>query len=424
MLIRPDSKVFRQGDIVYKPAAKEWAEIESLCSLCEEGRLYEVEKWIQEGKPIQCEPPAEKPPKQQRTPLQIVVSKGFHSLAELLLVNGYNPNGDYYECLSGAVTTKNHSMAEVLLRMGANPLVVDFRTVLETYERKLMDCFVDAGVDPCAKNAVAKALQNKGRPLLGFVKTHMDRFPEMRRQASIALRSFADEDDAKGVSLMLWLDADPYLEVPSSPWEEDSEHSWTETPIETALRGGKEPIIMAMLKKPIPQNRVQDLLCAMGHNPSPEMVRRLLAMGANPNGEHNGHHLLKDYVFSVGGRFSRTLYAGRDKKAVEAIALLAEAGIKWSLDSKELANLRRSLIEGESSVVFQLIDVFKKYNVMPAEQIHELIRTPAMRSLLAGNTRPFRDPFAPKAKPVYNYSPPPEPVSPRRGHWKRHWWQR
>jgi hypothetical protein len=59
-----------------------------------------------------------------------VVNKGFYSLAELLLVNGYDPNGDYEECLSPAVQTKNTSMAELLFRFGADPTAVDFQRCL------------------------------------------------------------------------------------------------------------------------------------------------------------------------------------------------------------------------------------------------------------------------------------------------------
>jgi ankyrin repeat protein len=423
MLVRPDRDVSSQPTVV-APLATDWEAITPLCALCEEGRLYEVEKWIAQGKPIQCERPSVKPAKKQQSPLHIAVSKGFHSLAELLLVNGYNPNGDFHENLSPAVTEKNPSMAKLLLKMGADPLAVEFDVVLETYDRALMEAFLDAGVDPCAGNAVAKALRRKGRPLLGFVKTYLDRFPALRRQVSIALRCFADEGDAKGVSLMLWLGGDPFSDVPRSAWEEDSENSWEETPIETAIRRGVQPIIQAMMKKPIPQDRVQELLGSMGHNASPELVRRLLSMGADPNLEKDGHHMLRDYAHSIGCKYSRTLFPGGDKKTLEAAAILAEAGAKWSLESNELSDLRRSLVQGESSAVIQLIDIFKRHNVMPPQQIQELTRTPAMRSVLAGNTRPYRDPFASYVRPVYTPDPEPSTVQPKRGYWKRHWSQR
>lgn len=422
MIVRPDNDVSKQRPTVHTLTATDWEAIAPLSSLCEEGRLYEVEKWIDQGRPIQCERPSAKPPKKRQSPLHIAVSKGFYSLAELLLVNGYNPNGDYHENLSPAVTGKNPSMAKLLLKMGADPLAVEFDTVLETYDRALMEAFLDAGVDPCAGNAVAKALRRKGRPLLGFVKTHMDRFPALRRQVSIALRYFADDGDAKGVSLMLWLGGDPFSDVPTSAWEEESD-SWEETPIETAIRKGVEPIIQAMMKKPIPQERVQELLGSMGHNASPELVRRLLSMGADPNLEKDGHHLLRNYVHSIGCKYSRSLYPGRDQKTLEAVALLAQAGAKWSLDPSGLSDLRRSLAQGESSAVIRLIDIFKCHDVMPPHQIQELTRTPAMRSVLAGHTRPYRDPFAAYVRPVYTPAPQPSPVQPKRRYWKRHWSQ-
>ena len=74
--------------------AKEPAEIEALLALCRAGKLFEVEAWIDEGRPIQCEPPSDSKLQRRPTPLQVAVAKRFHSLAAPLLANGYDPHGD------------------------------------------------------------------------------------------------------------------------------------------------------------------------------------------------------------------------------------------------------------------------------------------------------------------------------------------
>lgn len=177
MPIRADVPMMEGLTATNRPLAKDWSEIEELCLLCSEGRLYEVEKWIGLGKPIQCEPPADRRLRKRMAPLEIAVESGFHSLAKLLLVNGYNPNGDWRQSLSLAVESRNHSMIRLLLDSGADPMAVDFEEVLETYDRVIMDWFVEAGVNPCRQNALAKALSKKTRPLLGFVKTHLELLP-------------------------------------------------------------------------------------------------------------------------------------------------------------------------------------------------------------------------------------------------------
>ena len=127
---------------------RELSSVEPLLALCLSGKLYEVEGWISDGRPIQFPPPTDRKLQRRATALQIAVNRRFHSLAALLLVNGYDPNGDYYENLSPAVRNKDHDMVDLLLRYGADPHVVDFCEVLETCDRELMDRFVAAGVDP------------------------------------------------------------------------------------------------------------------------------------------------------------------------------------------------------------------------------------------------------------------------------------
>jgi hypothetical protein len=50
-----------------------------LLKLCRAGRLYEIEKWIADGKPLEI------PRAKYGTLLQVAVGTGFHSLIELLM---------------------------------------------------------------------------------------------------------------------------------------------------------------------------------------------------------------------------------------------------------------------------------------------------------------------------------------------------
>jgi len=59
--------------------------------MCREGRLYDVERWIAEGKPLQLAPEAIPKGTRPKTALQIALEGGQHSLAALLLSSGSSP---------------------------------------------------------------------------------------------------------------------------------------------------------------------------------------------------------------------------------------------------------------------------------------------------------------------------------------------
>lgn len=71
---------------VSSPATSEYPK--ELLSLCRTGRLYDVEKWIAAGKPLEL--PAAKNRK-TKTLLQIAVETGFHSMVDLIAKHEHQP---------------------------------------------------------------------------------------------------------------------------------------------------------------------------------------------------------------------------------------------------------------------------------------------------------------------------------------------
>lgn len=421
-LRRPSELTPADFPIPHRPCA-EFSLVEPLLALCAGGKLYEVETWIAKGRPLQYPPPEDRKLQRRSTALQIAVERRFHSLAALLLANGYDPNGDYYECLSPAVKAKDHDLVNLLLRFGANPHDADFCTVLETCDRALMDRFIEAGVDPCRGNAVAKALESRGRPILGFVKQYRDRFPALQRQIDIALRVATEAENARRIALMLWLGGNPHAEVPATAYEHDRVDAIEDTAFESALWSRQPEILTQFLKRPIPKERIQPLLFRVSHRNRPDLVRRLLSEGADPNamGEE-GYPALHGFISSLLWRH-RSPSPEECERGIEALELMLKAGARWSLGERQLKGLRRDLADGESKTVVRLLDLLHQYKAVTPEQLHELTRTPAVRRVLNGISKPRRDSFS-------NYYSPPPLVSPpavetsRRGYWKRHWSQR
>lgn len=389
MVIRP--KDMRPEDFPVQPRLLgEYPEVEPLLALCTKGKLYEIERWIDAGKPIQYPPPTDRKLQRKDTGLQIAVAKGFHSLAALLLANGYDPNADYYECLSTPARTRDHDMVELLLRFGADPHACDFCDVLETCDRALMDRLVAAGVDPARKNALARALQTKRRPILGFVKQYQQQFPGIQRQIDIALHYFTDSSDARGVALMLWLGANPHTPTSSNPEEwAETEHDPDSTAFHSALYSSKPEIMDMIAKRPIPLDRVDAIFHLVGYRPRPALVRRLLDMGADPNSVGpEGEHVLHDFVHPILSRFRRN--TEEDALAFQSLELVLKAGAKWTVSERRLKCLRRDLIDGESASVVRLLALLYQYHALTPQQFYELTRTDAVKRVLNGQSKPRR----------------------------------
>lgn len=406
--------------IKIRPKAKDLDEILPLITLCASGKLYEVEDWIAAGKPIQCFPSDDPRWRKIAPPLQTAADRGFHSLAALLLANGYDPNGDKDSPLSEAVRSRNHTMVSLLLEYGTDPCGFHFCDALETYDREMMDRLMQAGANPCLDNAVARALRSKARPLLGFVKSYREHYPCLQRQVDIALNVFVENQDEKGVALMLWLGADPHARVPCSPYIEDEEHEMAslDSPFERSLWRTRETIMEMLLKKPIPADQADDLLSHVSHRGLPKVVSRLLKAGANPN------HIAEEDWHILDGFISNLTYRWRlsdndsDERGLEALRMILEAGSRWPEHRPDVPRLRRDLLNCKPNTLRAIIALFKEHQVLTEEQLHELTRTPTMKKHLQSGS-----PIMSRLTPQSTYSTG-GATSNSGGYWKKHWSQR
>lgn len=395
-------------------------EILPLIALCASGKLYEVEEWIAEGKPIQCVPSEDPRWRKLSTPLQIAADRGFHSLAALLLVNGYDPNGDDDSPLSSPVRSRNHSMVNLLLEYGTDPCGFDFCDALETYDREMMDRLIQAGANPCQENAVARALRHKARPLLGFVKSHREQFPCLQRQVDIALNCAVNREDERGVALMLWLGGNPHARVPCSPYPEDEEYEMAclESPFERSVWRTREAIMEMLLKKPIPADQADSLLSYVSHRGLPKVVSRLLKEGANPNRiEEEDWHILDGFISNLTSRWIIS-ENDTDERGLEALSIILEAGSRWPDQRPDVPRLRRNLLHCKPDILRAIIELFKKHQVLTEEQLHELTRTPTMKKHLQSAS-----PIVPRSTPQSTYSAG-GTTNNSGGYWKKHWSQR
>ena len=65
-------------------------DLAELHRLCREGRLYEVEAWIERGRPLQLAPEAERG-QHDKSAFDVALATGQHSLCFVLLRSEYQP---------------------------------------------------------------------------------------------------------------------------------------------------------------------------------------------------------------------------------------------------------------------------------------------------------------------------------------------
>lgn len=382
-LRRPHELTAADFPVPIRKFAADYAEIADLVGLCADGKLYEVERWIEAGKPLQAPPSDDRKLRKRAMPLFFAVRNRNHSLAGLLLANGYDPNGDAYERLTYAATDRNLSMVDLLLRFGADPRAVDFAEVLLVCDAQIEDRLIEGGVDPAHRNATAVALESKRRPVLGFVKRYRERIPSLQRQVDIALHGFVDRDDEKGVALMVWLGGDPHASTPSSIHPLEWDHEDDGTAFRSASYGGRFGLLKYLIKAPIPSDQVSVLFRSAASAGSPVLVKRLLALGGNPNEVEDGRTLVEDFINTVIWSRWHGSPPEYNRGTLDALEVILRAGANWDIDEPALRDLRRKIIRSKDPETAKaLVRLLKEHPPFPAFVVSELIRTPAVSAML------------------------------------------
>jgi hypothetical protein len=121
-------------DVLTEDATKQ------LLDLCRTGKLYEIERWIDAGRSLRT------PSKPKKTPLEVAVELGFHSLVELLARNGTDV-AVKNKALSLAIEKKRFDLVQVLVGHGAEIKAVSLVDVFLTWEPSLIRYFLDTLVD-------------------------------------------------------------------------------------------------------------------------------------------------------------------------------------------------------------------------------------------------------------------------------------
>lgn len=369
-----------QHPTVQRTLARALEELKPFYQVCREGRLYEVDRWIAEGKPLQVIPEVLGKGTRPKTALQIALETGQHSLAFLLLSNGYRLDLERYAPLKLALQARRWDLFDLLLQWGAEMKSVDVYTVLCTYNAELYERFRSAGYDLTARHEMASILGygTSNRPLLGFVKRHRTEAPRIQRELNLALGYQVKQGNERGVSLCLWAGADPHspasdaeanasvLDDPEDTSEQDT--GWSA--IERAASEGHLNILKRLGPDPIRDNfdnlyryaKDGSIITFLSTIQPPQDLSSILSF-----------HLV----------WLANPLPGVSRPGTWAIEALLACKVRWEeTDPERIADIRRSLLKLSDYDLKTIMSKLRRPEICAPETYTELIRTSSIQTRL------------------------------------------
>lgn len=366
------------------------ADLEDLLVLIKTGQLFAVQQWLASHQLQHLPPEGTK----GRSPLLEAIESGFHSMVEVLVKAGGWPQEQLNAAFDVATTSRRSDIAALLRQSGATMEGLDFGEVCRSMNQNFMEEALRNGCNPSKENAFAYALVRTAaaRPLLSMYRKMRSEFPELDKQAALAMAMCAREKKARATALLAWAGANPFLEVPydlaDDDWSFSEKEEWhhTTTAAECAAASGKAEIVKSLKLKPT-LNQARELLARTGWSPSKELMQVVLSLvpGKDLNISERGscptlESLVKRSSFS--GYFGNQ--SGKeDEEAVACIEELLDAGAKWNPKPDEIRYIRRSLFEHEPLYAVRVVRLllYTKGACDPKTML-ELCRTPKARQRL------------------------------------------
>ncbi|NWF73296.1 MAG: hypothetical protein HXY51_09705 [Nitrospirae bacterium] len=369
-----------QNPAEHRVLAQSPEDVRALHQLCREGRLYEIERWIADGKPIQVSPQAIPQSTRLKTALQIALETGQHSLAVLLLSRGYRIELERYSPLDMALQARRWDLFDLLVQWGADLRSTDVYTVLNTYNVKLYERFRAAGYDLTEGHEMASVLGHgtSNRPLLGFIKRHRAEDPKIQHELDIALGYHVRAGNEKGINLCLWAGADAHAPAPNPElgFSEDAEPEDGEerfagwSAIEEAAREGHLTILKRL--GPDPTRDDFDNLYRYAKDGS------IIAFLSTIQPPKDLTSILLWHLQWVANPFPWASRTG-----TWTIETLLACKVRWEEANPErIADIRRLLLKLSDYDLKTIVSRLRKPEVCAPETYRELIRTPSMQKRL------------------------------------------
>jgi hypothetical protein len=386
--IDPRTAALGHSDPQQARFANRWEELQCLHELCLAGRIYDVERWIAEGLPLQMS--ASTLPRRGRrrqTALEIAIDSGSHSLVLLLLANGYDPNQEDESPLDQALRDRRWDIVDLLLEAGAHPIDVDPDALFGTYQSPLFERFRNLGVDFTAGHALADALSHhtSNKPLFGFARRYRTGDPRYQQELNIALVHHTSRGNAKGVMLCLWAGADSHAAAPGLNYavsdsddpdaEAEDDPEYGVSAVWQACCSGQVDILIRL--RPDPKLDDFDSLYCVARNA--DTLRILISIEPPRRPGAVICSLVRDVIWTSSMERWGLLASGR-YESVHALEAFFDAGIRWAVaEGDEAAALRSALIKLGNYDFVRIVKLLAMQDYCSADVLGEIGRTPAFR---------------------------------------------
>lgn len=367
-----------------------YEEIQPLIEMCRAGKLFAVQSWIKEGRPVNL-PPCENKGRRKWSPLEYAIHLGFHSMVEVLLEAGAEIEcGRRYNALRHAVEQGRPDIVELLLQHGASIHSVDMREVFSTYKPELMEFFIERGADVETDNPLAAAFCDRIRPALRILKQYKDRFPSFQEQVNIALRYHCKEGNHRWIALMLWAGADPYAKGPVGPDDlpdPEIDHSALEL---AAVYDHFEIFKMRQIRLDPKHPNAFGLVRQACYAKTADLLIELLHLGFPVSDQNDGGSSLIFQLIncmSWSWEWTPSLQSSRRNLDTEAarekmkmLHMIVKHGARWVPEKpEEIGYVRRELLRMSADYTAELVWIMATYCGCSRTVIGDLLRTSSIR---------------------------------------------
>jgi hypothetical protein len=369
-----------------KPETLAEENAKQLLGLCRAGRLYEIQEWIATGRSLRT------PRNLKKSPLDVAVEQGFHSLVELLARSECEATIKNH-ALALAIAKKRLDLVQILIGFGADVKAVSLADVLQTWDPAMIRFFLDNGADVIAGApfavAFAERIRTSLRPFVEYKRAHPELADQLQQQADRALRYFACEGDLKWVSLMLWAGANPYTPGPSVYDNHGDDPDYHTTALREACYKGSLEVLKKLKPERQPAELGELLSCAL-FSKGDDLLGYLLQLGAKPNNKPNGGSAALDSCFWHLGFEGSSFFDRRTQiqkyqahRTLETLRVLVAHGACWRPDSAyQMNSIRKALYRCEPAVTVEVVKILAQQQGASQETLEELLGPPRMRQHL------------------------------------------
>ena len=372
---------------------------EHLLRLCREGRLFELQAWVADGKPLTV------PAGYRQRPLRVALETGFHSLIAFLLQHETDQEAKD-TALREALWANRPALMELALKYGASVHAVRFQDVIETWDRAVAALFLRHGADLVTDAPFARAFKQRVKAGLGIyldcLRARPDLADALQAQADMALRQACQDDDLKWVSLLLWLGANPRAKGLLTDDLDDASVD-ASTDRQSALQiacSSRKPEILRQLKPDPARDDLRELMAASGlFSTTPETVAYLVRLGADVNDRPDGGSTVLDSVLRYFGwkeavwegpcgAYRRTAVPlAKLQSSLEALRTLVAQGARWVPAAQAITDVRRALYRTEPAAVAAVVDLLRSHQACSDDTLATLTAAPKMRALLGSSRK-------------------------------------